>query len=260
MNVVWLERDALFPAVRGRLEPIDVVLDIGSGIMPQDMVHPLVHICCEPYGEYLERLREKSADCFDRTYVLVKATWEEAVRIFPEKSVDTVFLADVIEHLEKEEGARLLRATEGIARRQVAVFTPLGFLPQSCEGEDAWGLGGASWQEHRSGWLPEDFGEEWEIRASRDFHTVDHMGKPLSPPHGAFWAVRTHPRETAEGARAATLERKEKLRKVHDLSVENSPEDMEGFLLAMRGVLRGRSTRWGRRLVDAVVAMKRKDG
>lgn len=86
------------------------------------------------------------------------------------------------------------------------------------------------------------------------------MGRPLSPPHGAFWAIRTHPGEATEAARAAMFERKRKLRKVHDLSVENSPEDLEGFLLAMRGVLRGRSTRWGRRLVDAVVAMKRKDG
>lgn len=260
MSVVWLERDALFPAVRGRLEPVDVVLDIGPGIMPQEMVRPLVHICCEPFVQYVERLKEKTAESFDRTYLIVQAPWEEAVRIFPEKSVDTVVLADVIEHTEKEVGARLLRATEGIARRQVAVFTPLGFLPQNCAGNDAWGLGGASWQEHRSGWLPGDFGEGWEILASREFHKVNHMGEPLSPPHGAFWAIRTHPRETAGGARAAAFERRKKLRKVHDLSVENSPEDLEGFLLAMRGILRGRSTRWGRRMVDAVVAMKRKDG
>ena len=260
MSIAWLEREALFPAVRDRLDPIDVLLDIGCGIMPQDMVRPLVHICCEPYGEYLQRLREKTAGSFDRTYILVQATWEEAVRIFPEKSVDTVVLADVIEHMEKEEGARLLRTTERIARRQVAVFTPLGFLPQHCDGKDAWGLDGASWQEHRSGWLPEDFGEGWEILASREFHAINHMGKPISPPHGAFWAIRTHPGETAEAAGAATLERREKLRKVHDLSVQNSPEDLEGFLLAMRGVLRGRSSRWGRRLVDAIVAMKRKDG
>ncbi|MBE0604949.1 MAG: hypothetical protein IH610_01530 [Deltaproteobacteria bacterium] len=66
--------------------------------------------------------------------------------------------------------------------------------------------------------------------------------------------------ENAEATRAAAFERKKKLRKIHDLSVENSPEDLEGFLLAMRGVLRGRSTHWGRRLVDAIVAMKRKDG
>lgn len=170
MSVVWLERGGLFPAVRGRLEPVDVVLDIGSGIMPQDMVRPLVHICCEPYGEYLERLREKTADCLDRTYILVQAAWEEAVRIFPERSVDTVVLADVIEHLEKETGARLLRTTAGIARRQVAVFTPLGFLPQSSEGKDAWGMNGAPWQVHKSGWLPEDFGDSWEIYASREFH------------------------------------------------------------------------------------------
>jgi hypothetical protein len=258
MTIRWVERDALIPAVVNSLENVEVVLDIGCGIEPQRYIRPMVHVCCEPFGQYVERLKEKTAESFDRVYLVVQATWEEAVRIFPPKSVDTVFLADVIEHLEKEEGARLLRITAGIARRQVAVFTPLGFLPQFAEGKDAWGMDGASWQVHKSGWLPEDFNDGWEIYASREFHTVDHMGRPLSPPQGAFWAIRTMSEESP--IQAETLNRKRKIRRIHDLSVENTPEDVEGFLLAIRGVLRGRSNRWGRRLIDFLVAKKRKSG
>lgn len=258
MTIRWVERDELIPAVVDKLEKVDVVLDIGCGIEPQRYIRPMVHVCCEPFVQYVERLKEKTAETLDRIYLVVQASWEEAVKIFPPKSVDTVFLADVIEHLEKEEGARLLRMTTGIARRQVAVFTPLGFLPQYSEGKDAWGMDGASWQEHKSSWLPEDFDDHWEIYASRAFHTVDHKGRPLSPPHGAFWAIRTQAEESP--VRAETVDRRRKVRRVHDLSVENTPEDLEGFLLAMRGVLRGRSNRWSRRLIDFLVAKKRKSG
>ncbi|MBI5574852.1 MAG: class I SAM-dependent methyltransferase [Deltaproteobacteria bacterium] len=256
MSIRWLERGELIPAVVDRLEKIEVVLDIGCGIEPQNYVRPMVHICCEPFGQYVECLKEKTAKSFDRTFLIVQAAWEDAVSIFPPKSVDTVFLVDVIEHIEKEAGARLLQSTVRIARRQVAVFTPLGFLPQHAEGMDAWGMDGASWQEHKSGWLPEDFEEFWDIYASRAFHTVDHKGRPLSPPHGAFWAIMTHSEEASVGAE--TLDRKKRIKRVHDLSVENTSADLDGFILAMRGVLRGRSIRWGRRLVDSLVAWDRK--
>jgi hypothetical protein len=119
--------------------------------------------------------------------------WHEAVNFFPEKSVDTVFLVDVIEHLEKEEGRNLLALTEKIARKQVVVFTPLGFMPQHHEdGKDAWGLNGADWQEHKSGWLPEDFSEDWQFFIAKEFHLIDNLLQPLEKPYGAFWAIKTH--------------------------------------------------------------------
>jgi hypothetical protein len=109
----------------------------------------------------------------------------------PPKSVDTIFLLDVIEHVEKEEGLQLLRETEKIARQQIVLFTPLGFMPQEqLDGEDAWNLNGGAWQEHKSGWLPEDFDDTWMIYACKDFHKVDSKGNLLDKPFGAFWAIK----------------------------------------------------------------------
>jgi SAM-dependent methyltransferase len=64
---------------------------------------------------------------------------------FAPGSFDCVVSLDVIEHLPKAEGERLLDAMERIARRKVVVFTPNGFLSQPPEP-------GNPHQEHLSGW------------------------------------------------------------------------------------------------------------
>jgi glycosyltransferase involved in cell wall biosynthesis/GT2 family glycosyltransferase len=191
MSTVWLEKDELMPTALRTIEGVDTVLDVGCGIRPQEYIIPAVHICCDPCQQYIEHLQKKVAGERDRQYVIIKADWSSVIDIFPSESVDTVFLLDVIEHVEKEEGKKLLRATEAIARRQVVVFTPLGFFPQySPDGKDAWGLDGGKWQEHKSGWRPEDFDDSWDIYAAEVFHTQDHTEKKYESPCGAFWAVK----------------------------------------------------------------------
>lgn len=64
---------------------------------------------------------------------------------FKMDSFDCVVAFDLIEHLEKPEGLRLLDAMERIASKKVIVFTPNGFLPQGA-------LDGNEQQIHRSGW------------------------------------------------------------------------------------------------------------
>jgi hypothetical protein len=197
-SVRWCRAESLLTDIQELLRPCEIVLDIGCGINPQKYVKPVVHICCEPFHQYVEKLQEVVAAETDRIYVVIKASWTDVVKVFPANSVDTVFLVDVVEHLEKEEGRRLLAQTEHIARHQVIVFTPLGYMPQHHDdGKDAWGLDGAAWQEHRSGWLPEEFDESWQILACKDFHSADNMGRRLEQPFGAFWAAKTR-RESAE--------------------------------------------------------------
>jgi|GEM_PF-1365629 len=233
MGVHWLDRETFFETALKRLVPAEIVLDIGCGIRPQPYLRPLVHICCEPFDQYLERLEEELRGEHDRSYLLMKATWAEAVRLFPPKSVDTVFLVDVVEHVEKEEAVSLLGQTAGIARRQVALFTPLGFYPQdSADGPDAWGLDGGKWQEHRSGWSPEDFDEFWEVYATREFHTRDSRGNPLENPFGALWAFRTVPEECLYPEGEPSL--KEKIRTIHDIAVDNSDGGLNLFIRLMR--------------------------
>ena len=192
MTITWLEKKELIAIVPKKLKGANVVLDIGCGILPQSLVRAQVHICCDPFGEYVALLQRTLVSEWDRTYIILQASWADVVELFPPKSVDTVFLMDVIEHVEKDEALRLLRITETLARKQVAVYTPLGFLPQSHpDGTDAWGLHGGAWQEHKSGWEPKDFGESWDIYAARVYHTHDNLGKEFSTPYGALWAIRT---------------------------------------------------------------------
>ncbi len=250
MSLTWLGREELAPAVAAALARADVVLDIGCGIRPQKVLRPLVHVCCEPHEGYLDRLRESVREEDDRSYVLVKATWAEALRIIPPRSVDTVFLVDVIEHLEKAEARELLKATEALARSQVAVFTPLGFMPQSHpDGRDAWGLDGGAWQEHRSGWEPSDFGEAWDCYACEAFHEHDNMGRPLDPPRGAFWAVRTLGRKGAPEGGGASPAKRDSLRGILDIVIDNGPDFARLSLLLLRCAVRAKNSAPARALV-----------
>jgi cyclopropane fatty-acyl-phospholipid synthase-like methyltransferase len=102
-KVRWYSKEKLFPAAKSKIKPAEVVLDIGCGIQPQQLIKPDVHICCEPFKQYVEALKIKTKDVNDRIFVFINATWEEATRLFPERSVDSIFLLDVIEHLEKKK-------------------------------------------------------------------------------------------------------------------------------------------------------------
>lgn len=185
MSISWLEANDLFPVATAMIRPVDSVLDIGCGIRPQKYIIPKIHICWEPFFQYIQYLREKVPDAAGPVYLFVNAGWEDAVKLLPPKSVDSVFLLDVIEHLEKEQGRSLLKTTENLAKCQIVIFTPLGFLPQnSPEGKDKWGMNGGAWQKHKSGWQPEDFDSSWEVLAAREFHLIDNVS------YGAIWAIK----------------------------------------------------------------------
>lgn len=192
MDVTYVPRMEALQVVASRVEDVEVVLDLGPGICPQPFVKkPYVHICVEAHRPYLEHLKKEVAD--DPKYVLINAQWDQVIGMFPDKSVDTVFALDFIEHLEKEDGMRMLREAERVARRQIVVYTPHGFFPQSYddpEKPDRWGMDGGYWQTHRSGWMPEDFGPEWEFIISPDYLTLDEDNQPMDEPMGAFWAIR----------------------------------------------------------------------
>jgi len=68
---------------------------------------------------------------------------------FKAKSFDVVIANDLIEHLKKKDGFKLLAKMEKIARRKVIVLTPNGFIEQFDEDNIH--------QEHLSGWYIRDF-------------------------------------------------------------------------------------------------------
>lgn len=66
---------------------------------------------------------------------------------FVDGSFDVVMCMEVLEHLEKEEGDKLIRDMERIARKQVILTTPVGKFEQEEQELNPY-------QKHRSSWLP----------------------------------------------------------------------------------------------------------
>lgn len=189
MKIQRLSRKQALKTVQEKIIQTDTVLDIGCGIRPQTYVHAIRHVCIEPHKPYIERLRKESED--DPQYIILNCAWLPGVYLFTDKSFDTVFIIDMIEHIEKESGHQLVKQAERLARKQIVIFTPLGFMEQTHQdGRDRWGMDGGFWQTHRSGWTPEDFGEGWDFIVCEDFHKEGQNG-PLEKPFGAFWAIKT---------------------------------------------------------------------
>ena len=130
------------------------VLDVGCGIRPVfsrwiPELDKTRYIGVDAYQSYIDV-------CCDK-WKGVNFMCQPAPPLdFEDNSFDFVILDDVIEHLEKDQGAELFREAKRIARRGVTVSSPNGFLAQSPH--NTWGVeGGDTWQEHRSGWEPEEF-------------------------------------------------------------------------------------------------------
>jgi len=68
---------------------------------------------------------------------------------FEPNSFDCVISLDVIEHLTKKEGYKLIEMMERISSRKIVIFTPNGFVPQGIFEKNPW-------QIHRSGWTVEE--------------------------------------------------------------------------------------------------------
>ncbi len=178
-------------AVAAAVRATDTVVDVGCGIMPMSFFWPKFHILIEPYHEYSDILAHRYATV--KNVFILRGLALETLRLLADKSVDSIFMLDVIEHIEKDEGRLIIAEMERVAREQIVIFTPLGFMEQHADtdGKDGWGLSGMSFQEHRSGWTPDDFTADWEFYVCENFHNVDYKGDPLAVPHGAFYAIRT---------------------------------------------------------------------
>jgi len=187
-SVVWCDRDELHSKAASFIKPVSTVLDIGCGIRPQQYITPELLICIEPHIEYVEILKRSLKDA---NAVIIPLDAAKALAGMPDRSIDSIFLIDVIEHMEKDVGAQILLECQRVARQQIIIFTPLGFMPQEVHAGavDGWNLHGGEWQEHKSGWYPEEFAG-WDIIACKHLHLQDYLGHDIDPPYGGFYAVK----------------------------------------------------------------------
>jgi predicted TPR repeat methyltransferase len=95
----------------------------------------------------------------------------EAGENFAPGEFDCVVALDLIEHLPREQGVRLLEMMERIAAKKVVVFTPNGFVPQEAYDDNPF-------QRHLSGWTVEEM-------QSRGYRVIGLYGwKPIRGERG----------------------------------------------------------------------------
>ncbi len=194
-KIKWVSAEELFSEAAKKINQVNLILDVGCGIRPQVLTSTFVHICIDAHKQYLDVLRRRVKNEMKikgtLKYLFLQKTIEDIISDFPGKIVDSIFLLDVIEHLDKSTGIKLIDAFNKIARHQIVIFTPLGFVSQEHpDGKDAWGLDGGKWQEHKSGWTPDDFDDSWEFIVCKDFHSTSNMGQIHEVPVGAFFAIK----------------------------------------------------------------------
>jgi len=126
------------------------LLDVGCGVGAtlREFRCP-IKIGVDAHRPYLENTK------YGEPFIRLNFMAECLNEIFLPHSLDSVTLIDVIEHFEKEVAFSVLRQVEEIATKKVIVFTPRGFFKQT--EVDHYGLGGESYQRHRSGWEVADF-------------------------------------------------------------------------------------------------------
>jgi hypothetical protein len=180
----------IISAVENAVIETDVVLDIGCGIVPMSYFRPKLHIMMEPWREYADILSYRHAG--DKSVIVLRQNALDGLKSFADQSIDSISMLDVIEHMPKGVGLKVLEECERVARQQIIVFTTLGFMPQHVDltiEKDGWGLNGAEVQEHLSGWMPGDFPQTYSFFICDQFHSVDFRGSKLPQPFGAFFAV-----------------------------------------------------------------------
>ena len=152
-QLLYCAKEDLHHIAAGLLAPAVTCADIGPGLRPQRLLDCPVHVLVEPWRPYADKLVQIYPD-----KLVVNSFAAPYLAGLQDKSLDTIFLLDVIEHIEKEDGRILLQDALRVARVQVVLFTPLGFMPHEVHDTPAeWGdIEHGTLQKHLSGWTPQE--------------------------------------------------------------------------------------------------------
>lgn len=94
----------------------------------------------DAHAETLAACRARRRDCYSRLIEADVLGWLASA-----PRADVILAAELIEHLEAEEGARLVKLCLDRAKLGLVVTSPIGFAPQGAIYDNPW-------QVHRSGW------------------------------------------------------------------------------------------------------------
>src|SRR5437660_750671 len=115
--------------LRSTLKGCRTVLDIGCGnASPLRFIPELRLTGLDGYAPALEEAwRMRTHDEFVSGSVL------KIGELFGDRRFDACVALDVVEHLQKDDGWRMLEQMERLATKRVVIFTPNGFIPQKSE-------------------------------------------------------------------------------------------------------------------------------
>jgi ubiquinone/menaquinone biosynthesis C-methylase UbiE len=129
--------------VKKELADCETALDLGCGPnSPLEGTALSYTVGVDIFEPYLKECRRKK---IHSSYIRADIREIE----FKDSSFDAVLMLEVLEHLTKEEGRRLLDKCARWARKKVIITTPNGYLPQD-------GYDNNPLQEHISGWSVEE--------------------------------------------------------------------------------------------------------
>jgi SAM-dependent methyltransferase len=161
-------------ALRKALLGCESVLDVGCGSAPTLRQLGVPHcVGLEGYQPaFEEATRRKTQD------EIIHGSAGDLTHYFQPGQFDACIAMDVIEHLPKEGGLKLMQDMELIAKKKVVLFTPNGFLHQSHSAND-------DLEEHLSGW-------EAEEMTRHGYRVLGMLGsKGL---RGEYHVLKRHPR------------------------------------------------------------------
>ena len=134
LNTVWRSLD----------KRNESILDVGCGKgVPMRFINRRSQFYTVGVDIFEPYLRECKRQGIHNEYILANV----GKLPFQRKSFDIVLCMEVLEHLEKEEGGKLLQAVEEIARNQVIITTPVGTYKQDAYDSNPY-------QEHKFIWNP----------------------------------------------------------------------------------------------------------
>ncbi|MDF1549851.1 MAG: class I SAM-dependent methyltransferase [Bacteroidales bacterium] len=161
--------------IESEFQDVETVLELGAG-----------------KSTYLSKLKNKNItisaiDAFQDSLEIAKKNnvyrhyycgdVRDIDKIFKNNKFDAVVAFDLIEHLEKEDGYKLIEKMEKIAVKKVVILTPNGFIPQDA-------FDGNPFQKHLSGWQYEEMKElGFRITGVNGYHRLRGMySKPVIRP------------------------------------------------------------------------------
>jgi len=172
-GVSFCEPNDFWPRIRESMAETSLLVDLGSGVRPNFFLGQETTICVELFDGYMEYLKDFGTSS---RLIIIKDDVLTFLQRQPNRSIETIVVTDLIEHLSRENGSTLINEIQRVVSKQALIVTPRGFMPQHVgEGDnEGWGFIGNVLQNHVSGWDIEDFRGWNKLISTRYYSEVNH--------------------------------------------------------------------------------------